>query len=62
MMRRTTFMVALAALAAARPALADGKPITLGAAVQMTGALANTGRYYRDAYQLTVERINSRNS
>jgi branched-chain amino acid transport system substrate-binding protein len=59
MMRRTTFMVVLAALAAARPALADGKAITLGAAVQMTGALANTGRYYRDAYQLTVERINS---
>ena len=58
-MQRRTFVLAAAALVAA-PALADTAPITLGAAVQMTGALANTGRYYRDGYQLAVERINAR--
>jgi len=32
--------------------------VTLGAVVQLTGSLAETGRYYRDAYQFTVDRIN----
>ncbi len=32
--------------------------ITLGASVQETGALANTGRYYRDGYNFAVEKIN----
>lgn len=41
-------------------ALAQGKTITLGAAVQLTGSLANTGRYYRDAYQLAVDAINAK--
>lgn len=39
---------------------ADAKPIVLGAAVQLTGALANTGRYYRDAYNLAVDQINAK--
>ena len=30
---------------------ASAAPITLGASVQMSGPLANTGRYYRDGYQ-----------
>jgi branched-chain amino acid transport system substrate-binding protein len=34
--------------------------ITLGAVVQLTGSLANTGRYYRDAYQLTIDTINEK--
>ncbi len=34
--------------------------ITLGASVQETGALANTGRYYRDSYNFAVEKINER--
>jgi branched-chain amino acid transport system substrate-binding protein len=34
--------------------------ITLGAVVQLTGPLANTGRFYRDAYQLTVDTINEK--
>src|SRR5919109_3292561 len=59
-MSRTTTFVLAAAVLAAGPALADSAPITLGAAVQMTGGLANTGRYYRDAYQLAVERINAK--
>ena len=40
------------------PTLPESRTITLGAAVQLTGSLANTGRYYRDAYQFTVDRIN----
>lgn len=47
-------------LAGPAPALAQDKTITLGAAVQLTGSLANTGRYYRDAYQLTVDKINEK--
>jgi branched-chain amino acid transport system substrate-binding protein len=31
------------------------KDIVLGASVQLTGPVANTGRYYRDAYQLAIE-------
>ncbi len=33
--------------------------ITLGASVQETGPVANTGRYYRDAYQFAVDKINA---
>ncbi len=33
--------------------------ITLGASVQLTGALANTGRYYKDAYQFAIDKINA---
>src|SRR5919199_4071372 len=38
----------------------EAKAITLGAAVPMTGKLAETGRYYRDAYQFTVNAINQK--
>ncbi|MBU6468855.1 MAG: amino acid ABC transporter substrate-binding protein [Betaproteobacteria bacterium] len=34
--------------------------VTLGASVQETGALANTGRYYRDGYNFAVEKINAK--
>ncbi len=34
-------------------------PINLGASVQLTGQYANTGRYYGDAYQFAVEKINA---
>jgi branched-chain amino acid transport system substrate-binding protein len=33
--------------------------IVLGASVQLTGPVANTGRYYRDAYELAVNKINA---
>ncbi|MGE5217304.1 MAG: amino acid ABC transporter substrate-binding protein [Chloroflexota bacterium] len=33
--------------------------IELGASVQLTGQFANTGRYYRDAYQFAVDKINA---
>lgn len=52
--------VALAAPFAMGSALAEGNTITLGAAVQLTGALANTGRYYRDSYNLAIEQINAK--
>jgi branched-chain amino acid transport system substrate-binding protein len=32
--------------------------VTLGAALQLSGNLAGTGRYYRDGYQLAVDKIN----
>lgn len=33
--------------------------IKLGASVQLTGQSANVGRYYRDAYALTIDKINA---
>jgi len=39
---------------------AHAQTVVLGASVQMTGATANTGRYYRDGYQFAVERINAK--
>ncbi|AZG09740.1 amino acid ABC transporter substrate-binding protein [Pigmentiphaga sp. H8] len=33
--------------------------IVLGASIQLTGPVANTGRYYRDAYQIAVDQINA---
>jgi branched-chain amino acid transport system substrate-binding protein len=40
--------------------LADSKTITLGAAVQLTGSMANPGHYFRDAYQIAVDQINAK--
>ena len=34
--------------------------ILLGASLQLTGPAANIGRYYRDGYQIAVDRINER--
>ena len=45
------------AIASATPALAQD--VTLGASVQLTGPVANTGRYYRDAYQIAIDKINA---
>ncbi|MEN3386812.1 amino acid ABC transporter substrate-binding protein [Brucella melitensis] len=33
--------------------------ITLGASVQLSGPVANTGRYYQDAYNITIDKINA---
>jgi branched-chain amino acid transport system substrate-binding protein len=51
-------LAAAAVLAASAPAQADNL-ITLGASVQLTGSSANTGRYFRDAYDLTIAKINA---
>lgn len=40
-------------------AAAWAQPVTFGASVQLTGPIANTGRYYSDAYEFAVERINA---
>src|SRR6266851_5377106 len=53
-MRPTKFLVLALALALSGAASGQEKKITLGAAVQLTGRLANTGRYYGDGYQITV--------
>ena len=51
--------LALAFLAAA-PAWAQTNTITLGSAVQLTGKDGNTGRYYREGYQMMVDKINEK--
>jgi len=40
-------------------ASAWAQQVTFGASVQITGPVANTGRYYKDAYEFAVERINA---
>lgn len=59
-MARNRILSFLAAVALPLLASAQEKVVTLGAAVQLTGALANTGRYYRDGYQFAIDRINQR--
>jgi branched-chain amino acid transport system substrate-binding protein len=49
--------VAFAAGIASASALAQD--VVLGASIQLTGPVANTGRYYRDAYQMAVDKINA---
>lgn len=46
-------------VAAAPAGAALAQDIVLGASVQLTGPVANTGRYYRDAYQFAVDKINA---
>ena len=45
-----------AAVLSCAPALAED--LVLGASVQLTGPVANTGRYYKDAYEFTIDKIN----
>jgi len=33
--------------------------VTFGASVQLTGPVANTGRYYKDAYEFAIDKINA---
>jgi branched-chain amino acid transport system substrate-binding protein len=46
--------------AAIAPAPAHAADILLGASVQLTGPVANTGRYYKDAYEFAVDKINEK--
>ncbi|TPW30662.1 amino acid ABC transporter substrate-binding protein [Pararhizobium mangrovi] len=50
--------VAFALAASGGTATAADNVVKLGASVQLTGTNANTGRYYQDAYRLTVDKIN----
>jgi branched-chain amino acid transport system substrate-binding protein len=58
------FRTSLAAIALAAcitvPASSHAADVTLGASVQLTGPLANTGRYYKDAYEFAVAQINQK--
>jgi branched-chain amino acid transport system substrate-binding protein len=54
--RMIAFLLALAAIPSA--AQAQTKTVTLGAALQLTGDMANLGRYVRDGYEIAVDRIN----
>jgi branched-chain amino acid transport system substrate-binding protein len=54
-MHRFVFLIASLLLTAA----AWAQPVTFGASVQITGPVANTGRYYKDAYEFAVEKINA---
>ena len=58
-MTRTFSLAVAAAMAAGFSAHAEDT-ISFGAAVQLTGRLANTGRYYGDGYALAVDQINSK--
>lgn len=51
------FLFFVAAFAAA--ATAGAQTVTFGASVQLTGPVANTGRYYKDAYDFAIEKINA---
>ena len=59
---KRTFLLSsfFAAVLAAAPAVSVwAQDIVLGASVQLTGPVANTGRYYRDAYQMAIDKINA---
>ncbi|EKS28639.1 amino acid ABC transporter substrate-binding protein [Afipia felis] len=57
--KKTLIAAASAAVLAFAANPATAKDIVFGASVQLTGPVANTGRYYRDAYELAVEKINA---
>jgi branched-chain amino acid transport system substrate-binding protein len=59
MMINPVLVLAAALAAASFSTLASAQDVMLGASVQLTGPVANTGRYYRDAYQLAVDKINA---
>ena len=50
-------LLALVVTLLGAPAFAQD--IVLGASVQLTGPVANTGRYYKDAYEFAIDKINS---
>lgn len=50
--------LAVSMLAASATWAAADDVIKLGASVQLSGSQANTGRYYRDAYNLMIDKIN----
>lgn len=51
------FLIFLASMLVAAAAWAQ--PVTLGASTQLTGSTANTGRYYKDAYEFAIDKINA---
>jgi branched-chain amino acid transport system substrate-binding protein len=57
LMKRMLSLLAIALLLVG--ASASAATLQFGASVQLTGSLANTGRYYRDAYQIAIDKINA---
>ncbi len=55
---RTIRLVILALSVALLGSAIAQDTITLGTSLQLTGSLANTGRYYKDAFQMAVDQIN----
>lgn len=51
--------LSISALCVLPAATAEAQDVVLGASVQLTGPIANTGRYYRDAYQMAIDKINA---
>src|SRR5579863_4553954 len=60
MRRLLALAVALFGLLPVAASAQAPKTITLGASLQLTGADANLARYFRDGYQIVVDRINER--
>jgi len=56
-LRASGAALAFAVALSAAPAFAED--IVLGASVQLTGPVANTGRYYKDAYEFVIDKINA---
>ena len=51
--------LSLLATALAFAGTAWAQTVTFGASVQLTGPVANTGRYYKDAYEFAIDKINA---
>jgi branched-chain amino acid transport system substrate-binding protein len=56
-LRASAAIFAVALALSATPTFAQD--IVLGASVQLTGPVANTGRYYKDAYDFAIDKINA---
>ena len=61
-MKRTLWSIAalLAAALFAAPAVAQKKPIVIGAALALTGNLADSGEHVRKAFALWQEEVNAK--
>ncbi len=57
---RLAAVLAVVFIVISHVALAQTKIVTLGASLQLTGNNANLGRYFRDGYQVAVDRINEK--
>lgn len=53
------FGAAFASIVALSGTPTFAQDIVLGASVQLTGPIANTGRYYKDAYDFAIDKINA---
>lgn len=54
-----TFCAVFVAVVAFSGTPTFAQDIVLGASVQLTGPVANTGRYYKDAYEFAIDKINA---